>query len=64
MPPMTSLPSGAFETTRKIRRSKNEVFDRKILQVMEITCVDEERARTVLSTCDWTVEKATTSILS
>jgi ubiquitin-conjugating enzyme (huntingtin interacting protein 2) len=58
-----SVSSTSFETTRRIKRSRNDAFDRKILQVMEITCVDEMKARTTLSTCDWIVEKATSSIL-
>lgn len=58
-----SVSSSSFETTKKIKRSRNDEFDQKILLLMDITCVDEMKARTTLSTCDWVVEKATSSIL-
>lgn len=46
------------------RRSRNETFDQKILHIMEIAYVDEDKARTALSTHNWCVDKATQSILS
>lgn len=61
--PSFCLPSDHFKG-RRIRHSKNEVFDMRVMQVMEITCVDEEKARSALSSNDWIVEKATQSLLS
>ena len=63
--PSFSLPTaGQFKDRMRIRRSKNEIFDRRILQVMEVMNVDEDKARSALSSCDWVVEKATQSLLS
>lgn len=63
--PSFSLPSLSDNFKgRRIRRSKNEVFDMRIAQVMEIMSVDEEKARSALSSNDWIVEKATQSLLN
>ena len=63
--PSFSLPASDYIKGRRgIRRSKCEVFDRRILQVMEVMNVDEEKARSALSSNDWVVEKATQSLLS
>ena len=62
--PSFSLPSSDHFKGRRIRRSKNDVFDMRILQVMEVMSVDEEKARSALSSNDWLVEKATQSLLS